>query len=91
MDMNKEKMIELHENFAHIKEEMKAMGATSESFIEYEELDVTPERRHCSKQEHKHAIFLLGEAIAESLSDDEFSDAGRLQKRMSELKEDAAP
>lgn len=91
MDMNKEQMIELHENFARIKEEVEEMGASSDSFTEYEELGITPERRHCSKQEHKHAIFLLGEALTDAISDDEFSNAGRLRKRMSELKEDAAP
>lgn len=86
--MNKDQMISLHENFAQIKDEMEKRGASSDRFKEYEELGVTPDRRHCSKKEHKHAIFLLGEALADALSDDEFSDAGRLQQRMEELKED---
>jgi hypothetical protein len=44
---------------------------------------------HKSKSEHKHAVFVLGNALAEAMSDDEFSNAGRISKRMSELATDA--
>jgi hypothetical protein len=88
--MNKDQMIELHQNFARIKDQIEEMGTHSDRFEEYDELGVTPDRQHCSKEEHKHAIFLLGEAIADSLSEDEFSQIGRLRERMSEMKEDTA-
>lgn len=84
-------MMELHGNFVQIKNELEDAGVASDQFEEYEELDVTPDRQHCSKQEHKHAIFLLGEALADTFSEGEFSDAGQLKRRMAELKEEVAP
>jgi hypothetical protein len=50
---------------------------------------VTPDDVHKSKSEHKHAVFVLGNALANAMSEDEFSDAGRVGKRMQELAEDA--
>ena len=61
----------------------------SDLFIPYDELAVTPADVHKSKSEHKHAVFVLGNALAQALSDDEFSNAGRIGKRMQELAEDA--
>jgi hypothetical protein len=60
-----------------------------ELFEPYEEIDVTPDDVHMSKSEHKHAVFVLGNALANAMSEDEFSDAGRVGKRMKELAEDA--
>ena len=42
-----------------------------------------------SKSEHKHAVFVLGQSLANAMSDYEFSNAGRLSKRMGELAGDA--
>jgi hypothetical protein len=61
----------------------------SELFEPYEQLDVSPDDVHKSKSEHKHAVFVLGNALATAMSEDEFSDAGRIGKRMKELAEDA--
>jgi hypothetical protein len=58
-------------------------------FDPYDELDVSPDDVHKSKSEHKHAVFVLGNALATVMSEDEFSDAGRIGKRMAELAEDA--
>jgi hypothetical protein len=58
-------------------------------FDPYGELDVRPSDVHKSKSEHKHAVFVLGNALATAMSEDEFSDAGRVGKRMKELAEDA--
>jgi hypothetical protein len=58
-------------------------------FDAYDELDVTPDDVHKSKSEHKHAVFVLGNALATVMSEDEFSDAGRIGKRMQELADDA--
>ncbi len=58
-------------------------------FDAYESLDVDPSHVHKSKNEHKHAVFVLGNALAEAMSDEEFSSAGRIGKRMKELAEDA--
>jgi len=58
-------------------------------FDAYQELDVEPSDVHKSKSEHKHAVFVLGNSLATAMSEDEFSDAGRVGKRMKELAEDA--
>jgi hypothetical protein len=58
-------------------------------FEAYDELDVDPSHVHKSKSEHKHAVFVLGNALATAMSEDEFSDAGRIGKRMQELADDA--
>jgi hypothetical protein len=34
-------------------------------------------------------VFVLGNTLADVMSEDEFSDAGRIGKRMEELAEDA--
>jgi hypothetical protein len=58
-------------------------------FDPYDQLDVSPDDVHKSKSEHKHAVFVLGNALASAMSEDEFSDAGRISKRMEELADDA--
>ena len=88
--MHKDELLELHEKMVAIMEHFRAMDdIDSEPFEAYEELDVTPGDVHKSKSEHKHAVFVLGNALANVMSDDEFSDAGRIGKRMKELAEDA--
>jgi hypothetical protein len=60
-----------------------------ELFAPYQQIEVTPDDVHKSKSEHKHAVFVLGNALANAMSENEFSDAGRVSKRMKELAEDA--
>ncbi|PSP65264.1 metal-binding protein [Halobacteriales archaeon QH_8_67_36] len=89
--MHKDELLELHEQMVTIMEffrdEMDAVDP--ELFDPYGELDVRPSDVHKSKSEHKHAVFVLGNALATAMSEDEFSDAGRIGKRMEELAEDA--
>jgi len=88
--MHKDELLELHEHMVLIMEYFKDLeGTDSELFEAYDELDVTPNDVHMSKSEHKHAVFVLGNALATAMSEDEFSDAGRIGKRMKELAEDA--
>jgi hypothetical protein len=88
--MHKEELLELHEHMVAIMETFRAMEDVNGSLFDpYDELDVTPDDVHKSKSEHKHAVFVLGNALASVMSDDEFSDAGRIGKRMAELAEDA--
>jgi len=88
--MHKDELLELHEQMVLIKDFFKDLDSVDESlFDEYEGLDVTPDDVHMSKSEHKHAVFVLGNALAKAMSEDEFSDAGRVGKRMKELAEDA--
>lgn len=88
--MHKEELLELHEQMVLIMEYFRDLEDVDESlFHPYDDLAVTPDDVHKSKSEHKHAVFVLGNALAQSLSDDEFSSAGRIGKRMEELAEDA--
>jgi hypothetical protein len=88
--MHKEELLELHEHMVGIMEAFRGMEEVDSSLFDpYDELDVSPNDVHKSKSEHKHAVFVLGNALAGVMSDDEFSDAGRIGKRMAELAEDA--
>ena len=88
--MHKEELLELHEHMVAIMETFRTMEDVDGSLFDpYDQLDVTPDDVHKSKSEHKHAVFVLGNALASVMSDDEFSDAGRIGKRMQELADDA--
>jgi hypothetical protein len=89
--MHKDELLELHEQLLAIKEYFAAQeNVDEEVFAPYEGLDVDPSHVHKSKSEHKHAVFVLGNALASAMSEDEFSNAGRLSKRMEELADDAS-
>ena len=88
--MHKEELLELHDHMVEIMGTFRGMDdVDAGAFDAYDELDVTPDDVHMSKSEHKHAVFVLGNALAAVMSEDEFSDAGRIGKRMQELAEDA--
>ena len=88
--MHKDELLELHAQLVTIKEYFASREDVAvDRFEEYEALGVHPSHVHKSKSEHKHAVFVLGNALAEAMSDDEFSNAGRISKRMSELATDA--
>jgi len=88
--MHKEELLELHEEMLSIKAQFEQFDDVDDRLFEpYDQLDVDPTDVHKSKSEHKHAIFVLGNAIAGAMSEDEFSSAGRIGKRMEELADDA--
>ncbi len=88
--MHKDELLELHEQMVIIMNYFRTQEDVDEElFAPYDELSVTPSDVHKSKSEHKHAVFVLGNALASALSDDEFSNAGRIGKRMQELADDA--
>ncbi|MFW6449218.1 MAG: UPF0058 family protein [Halobacteriota archaeon] len=87
--MHKDELLELHEQMVTIMEHFRDRADVDPTlFDQYEELEVTPQDVHKSKSEHKHAVFVLGNSLANAMSEDEFSSAGRLGKRMEELAED---
>lgn len=89
--MHKDELLELHEHLLAIRDYfIENEDVPAEIFDTYEELDVDPSHVHKSKSEHKHAVFVLGNALATAISEDEFSSAGRLSKRMEELADDAS-
>ncbi|MFW5903703.1 MAG: UPF0058 family protein [Halolamina sp.] len=88
--MHKDELLELHEQMVIIMENFREREDVEVgTFDGYDELDVEPSDIHKSKSEHKHAVFVLGNALANAMSDDEFSSAGRIGKRMQELADDA--
>lgn len=88
--MHKDELLELHEELVIIMEYFSERAEVDESvFDPYHELDIDPSHVHKSKSEHKHAVFILGNALANAMTEDEFSSAGRIGKRMKELAEDA--
>ena len=88
--MHKDELLELHEEMVTIMDSFRAQKSVDSSLFDpYEELSVDPSHVHKSKSEHKHAVFVLGNALATAMSEDEFSNAGRVGKRMKELADDA--
>ena len=88
--MHKDELLELHEQMVVIMENFSEREDVEDGTFEaYHELDVDPSHVHKSKSEHKHAVFVLGNALADAMSEDEFSSAGRIGKRMQELADDA--
>lgn len=88
--MHKDELLELHDQMVTIMEYFKRQETVNEGlFAPYDQLEVEPSHVHKSKSEHKHAVFVLGNALASAMSSDEFSSAGRLGKRMEELADDA--
>ena len=88
--MHKDELLELHNQMVIIMNYFRSQDHIDETLFEpYDALEVGPSEVHKSKSEHKHAVFVLGNALATALSDDEFSNAGRIGKRMEELAEDA--
>ncbi|MFC6953856.1 UPF0058 family protein [Halorubellus litoreus] len=88
--MHKDELLELHEHMVTIMENFSDQDEVPDGlFSTYRELDIDPSDVHKSKSEHKHAVFVLGNSLANAMSEDEFSSAGRIGKRMKELAEDA--
>lgn len=88
--MHKDELLELHEQMVIIMNHFADNEDVDDDLFEpYAHLDVDPSDVHKSKSEHKHAVFVLGNALANAMSEDEFSNAGRLSKRMEELADDA--
>ena len=88
--MHKDELLELHEQMVLIMEYFRSQESVDASLFDpYDELDVEPDHVHKSKSEQKHAVFVLGNALATAMSEDEFSNASRVGKRMKELADDA--
>ncbi|MBQ3719219.1 MAG: UPF0058 family protein [Methanomicrobium sp.] len=82
--MHKEELVALHQFMYTIKENFEKENPSA-SFSEYESLKVKPTQVHKSKMEHKHAIFVLGQEIANAMKDIEPSASKRIAERMHEL------
>ena len=84
--MHKEELITLHQMLSNIKDYFESINPDLK-FTQYYSLKTLPSQIHKSKMEHKYAIFILGNEIANAMKDVEFSASGRISSRMKELAE----
>ncbi|HDS45204.1 MAG TPA: metal-binding protein [Methanomicrobia archaeon] len=61
--MKKEELLHLHMLLAQVKKSCEQRGLDCD-FSKYRELNISPFQVHRSKDEHKHAIFVLGTELA---------------------------
>lgn len=74
--MQKEELIYIHSVLAQVKRHIEAERADAD-FSGYEVLHIQPVHLHRSKNDHKRAIFTLGEEIARAIGP-EVRDGRRL-------------
>jgi len=84
--VHKDELITLHQILVEIKEYFQKTRPESK-FSEYESLKITPMQLYKSKLEHKHAIFVLGNEIANIMKEVDPISSGRISARMKELAE----
>lgn len=84
--VHKEELITLHQILFEIKDYFESSNP-SLKFSNYYSLKINPSQQHKSKMEHKYAIFVLGNEIANAMKEVEFSASGRISARMRELAE----
>jgi hypothetical protein len=84
--MHKEELITLHQMLADIKDYFENINPNLK-FSQYYALKISPSQLHKSKMEHKYAIFVLGNELANAMKEVEFSASGRISARMKELAE----
>lgn len=65
--MKKEELIQIHMLLAQFKKYCEDNGFNGD-FRKYDALHISPFQVHCSKDEHKQAIFVLGTELISSLA-----------------------
>ncbi|WP_067050553.1 UPF0058 family protein [Methanofollis ethanolicus] len=84
--MHKEELITLHQILVEIKDYFEMMNVELK-FPQYYALKINPSQIHKSKLEHKHAIFVLGQELANAMKDIDYNASSRISARMKELSE----
>jgi hypothetical protein len=74
--MQKEELIYIHSVLAQVKRHIAAESANAD-FSGYDALHIQPSHVHRSKNDHKRAIFTLGEEIARAISSGQARDNRR--------------
>ena len=82
--MHKDELIALHQILVEIKDYFQK-SRPELKFSGYESLKITPMQLYKSKLEHKHAIFVLGNEIANIMKEHDLISSGRISARMKEL------
>jgi hypothetical protein len=84
--MHKEELINLHQMLYDVKNYFEEVTPDLK-FSQYTALKITPTQLHKSKLEHKYAIFVLGNEIADAMKDVDYTSSARISARMKDLAE----
>ena len=82
--MHKEELISLHKMLYEVKDYFEEVNPDLK-FTQYNALKITPSQLHKSKLEHKYAIFVLGNEIANAMKDIDYTSSSRISARMKDL------
>ncbi|MCX6686717.1 MAG: UPF0058 family protein [Methanoregula sp.] len=86
--MHKDELIQLHQMLYDIKTYLESINPNLK-FSQYMSLKISPSQQHKSKIEHKYAIFVLGNEIANAMKDVDYTSSSRISARMKELADKA--
>jgi hypothetical protein len=86
--MHKDELIRLHQMLFDVKIYLETINSNLK-FSQYAALKISPSQQHKSKMEHKYAIFVLGNEIANAMKDLDYTSSSRISARMKELAEKA--
>lgn len=84
--LHKEELISLHKILYEVKDYFEEANPDLK-FTQYSALKITPSQMHKSKLEHKYAIFVLGNEIANAMKDVDYTSSSRISARMKDLAE----
>lgn len=89
--MHKDELIQMHtllcqiKNFFETKEPSTTGTTCQAAFGRYDDLGISPLHVHRSKQEHKRAIFVLSQELADLISNSDISEPARVSHRLGDL------
>jgi hypothetical protein len=86
--VHKDELIQLHQMLYDIKTYLESINPNLK-FSQYMSLKISPSQQHKSKIEHKYAIFVLGNEIANAMKDVDYTSSSRISARMKELADKA--
>jgi len=84
--LHKEELISLHKILYEVKDYFEEVNPDLK-FTQYNALKINPSQMHKSKLEHKYAIFVLGNEIANAMKDVDYTSSSRISARMKDLAE----
>lgn len=88
--MQKDEIVEVHENLASLREQYEDMGRVTDEFEEYDAHAVRPNDSSATKGEQRVAVYLLGRGLSKILKDDDvYAGTTRNFRRMSEMVDEA--
>jgi hypothetical protein len=84
--VHKEELVNLHKILYEVKDYFEEINPDLK-FSQYSALKITPSQMHKSKLEHKYAIFVLGNEIANAMKEVDYTSSSRISARMKDLAE----